>query len=70
MDRFLQGVLTKLQIDFSQTYNLCVFHNDSVAGVMAFTVLCVLCYLLSRPGHFDVNGHRDECASFTRTLTV
>lgn len=31
--------------------------------------LCSLC-LLSRPGHFEVNGCGDECASFTRTLTV
>lgn len=29
--------------------------------------LCSLC-LLSRPGHFDVNGYSDECVSFTGTL--
>lgn len=31
---------------------------------MAFPVFCVPLYLLSRPGHFGVNGCSDECAPF------
>lgn len=38
----------------------------------SYGVHCPLCSLslLCRPGHFDLNGSGDECASFTRTLTV
>lgn len=37
---------------------------------MAFAAFCALCAFLSKPGHFDVNGCSDECASFTRSSTV
>lgn len=37
---------------------------------MAFPVFCVPLCLLSRPGHFGVNGCSDECAPFTRIPTV
>lgn len=35
---------------------------------MAFAAFCALCAFLSKPGHFDVNGCSDECASFYKVL--